>query len=171
MPLAVAHLDFMLLFTIIFIIASLFCAFIYVTGRYIYVRLNHEHRRISNEDKRATIGLKGFIDCPTSHGGLYDRGHHTLQNQRQHVSDTQNVEKCFIGISDDSDSDMDAPPVSLFTDSTFQGYSISEKGGDFLVTNGISLLRRHVLCPRHPGCSRRSQCSMSESYGNLDCNV
>jgi len=57
---------------------------------------------------------------PTLHDRPFDCGHHTLLDQRQHVSDTQNVEKLSIEVSDDSDSDLDAPPVSLFTDSAFQ---------------------------------------------------
>jgi len=54
------------------------------------------------------------------HDGPFDCGHHILLDQRQHVSDIQNVEKLSIEVSDDSDSDLDAPPVSLFTDSAFQ---------------------------------------------------
>ena len=57
-------------------------------------------------------------DRPTLHDCLFDRGRHALQNQRQHLSDTQNAEKFFIEILDDSDS------VSPFTDSAFHGCSI-----------------------------------------------
>ena len=121
MPLAIAHLDFILLFTMIFIIASLFCASIYVTGRYIYDRLYFEPRWTANEDKDITTSPKGFIDRPTLHDGPFDRGHHTLQNQRQHLSDTRNVEKFFIEILDDSDSGLNVPLVSPFTDSACQG--------------------------------------------------
>ena len=140
MPLTVAHLDFILLFTIIIIIAHLFYAFICVTGRYIYDRLYPEPRWTSNEDKSATIGPRGFNDCPTLHDGLFDRGHHTLQNQRQYISNNQNVEKFFIEILDDSDSDLYVLLVRPFTDSAFQ----------FVVPNEISLLSRHALGPRHP---------------------
>ncbi|EDR07172.1 uncharacterized protein LACBIDRAFT_328172 [Laccaria bicolor S238N-H82] len=84
MPSAVTCLGFILLFTIIFIITSLFFAFIYVTGRYIYDRLYPETRRTANDDEGVTKSHKGFIDRPTLHDGLSDRGHHTLQNQRQH---------------------------------------------------------------------------------------
>ena len=124
MPLVVAHSDFILLFIIIFIIASLFCVSIYVTGRYIYDRLYFKPRWTANEDKGRTTLPNGFIDRPTLHHGPFDRGRHTLQNQRQHLSDTQNVEKFFIEILDDSDSDLDVPLVSPFADSVFQEYSI-----------------------------------------------
>jgi len=67
---------------------------------------------------------KGFNHHPTLHDDPFDRGHHTLQNQRQHVSDIQNVEKLSIEMSDNTDSDLDAPLVSLFSDSAFQEYSI-----------------------------------------------
>ena len=124
MPLTVAHLDFIFLFTIIFIIASLFCTSIYVTGRYIYDRLYFEPRWTANEDKGITTSPKGIIDHTTLDDGPFDHGHHTLQNQRQHLSDTRNVERFFIEILDDSDSGLDVPLVSPFTDSAFQGYSI-----------------------------------------------
>ncbi|EDR07321.1 uncharacterized protein LACBIDRAFT_328220 [Laccaria bicolor S238N-H82] len=52
----------------------------------------------------------------TSHKA--DRGHHTLQNQRQHPSDTQNVDKVFIEISDDSDSDLDVPLLPTFDEAS-----------------------------------------------------
>ena len=100
-------------------IAYLFYTFIYVTGRYIYDRLYPEPRWTANEDEGVTAGHKGFNHCPTLHDGPFDRGHHTLQNQRQHVKDTQNVETLFIEISDDSDSES----VSPFTDSAFREVS------------------------------------------------
>jgi len=65
--------------------------------------------RAANEDEGATTNHKGFNYRATLHYGLFDRGHHTLQNQRRRVSGTQNVEKLFTEISDDSDSDLDAP--------------------------------------------------------------
>ena len=130
MPLTVAHLDFILLFTIIIIIAHLFYAFICVTGRYIYDRLYPGPRWTSNEDKSATIGPKGFNDRPTLHDRLFDCGHHTLQNQRQRLSNNKNVEKFFIEILEDSDSDLSVPLVSPLIDSAFQGYSTSEKRGE-----------------------------------------
>ncbi|KIK05993.1 hypothetical protein K443DRAFT_319017 [Laccaria amethystina LaAM-08-1] len=89
MPLAVTCLNFVLLF--IFIVVSLSFAFI-------YNRLYPEPLWTANKDK-------GFNHRPTLYDGPLDRGLHTLQNQRRHVNDTQHVE-----ISDDSDSDLDAPP-------------------------------------------------------------
>ena len=71
-----------------------------------------------------TTSHKGFNHRQTLHDGPFDRGHHTLQNQRLHVKDAQNVEKFFLEILEDSDSDLDVPLVSPFTDSAFQGYSI-----------------------------------------------
>ena len=114
-PLVVAHLDFILLLTIIFIIAYLFYAFIYLTGRYIYDRLYPGPRWTANEDAGVTPSHKGFNYRRTLHDGPFDRGHHTLPSQRQHVKDTQNAERLFIEISDDSDSES----VSLFIDSAF----------------------------------------------------
>jgi hypothetical protein len=96
----------------------------HVTGRYIYDRLYPEPRWTANKDKGATTSHKSFIHRPTLYDGPLDRGHHTLQNQRRHINDTQNVEKLFIEISGDSDSDLDALPACLFADSAFQGYSI-----------------------------------------------
>ena len=130
MPLAVADLEFILLFTIIFIIAYLFYAFIYMTGRYIYDRLYPEPCWTSNEDKSAAIGPKGFNDRLTLHDGPFDRGHHSLQNQRQHLSDIRNVEKFLIEILDNSDSDLDVSLVSPFTDSPFEGYPICHNAGE-----------------------------------------
>ena len=118
MPLTVAHLDFVLLFTIIFIV-YLFYAFICKTGRYIYDRLYPEPRWTANEDEGVTASHKGFSHRPTLYDGPFDRGHHTLQNRRQHVKDTQNAERPFIDISDDSDSES----VSPFTDSAFREFS------------------------------------------------
>ncbi|EDR07309.1 uncharacterized protein LACBIDRAFT_328188 [Laccaria bicolor S238N-H82] len=57
-----------------------------------------ESRWTANENE----SYKGSNDRPTLHNGLSDRGHHTLQNQKQHLSDTQNVET-----SDDSASGLD----------------------------------------------------------------
>ena len=124
MPLAVAHLDFILLFTIIFITTYLFFAFIYVTGWYIYDKLYCERCWTSKDDKRAMIGPKGFNVRLTPLGGLFDRGHHMLRNQRQHFSDTQNVEKFFIEVLDNSDSDLDVHLVSPFANLAFEGYLI-----------------------------------------------
>ena len=120
MPLAVAHLDFILLFTTIFIVTYLFYEFINVTGRYIYERLYPELCWTANEDEGVTTSHKGFNHRLTLYDGPFDRGHHTIQNQRQHLSDTWNVEKFFIEILDDSDSDLDVPLVSPFADSVFQ---------------------------------------------------
>ena len=72
MPLAVAHLDFILLFTTIFIIAYLFYAYIYVSGHYIYDRLNHEHRWTVNEDEGVTTSHEGFNHRRTLHDGPVD---------------------------------------------------------------------------------------------------
>ena len=119
MPLTIAHLDFVLLFTIIFIIASLFCVSIYVMGRYIYDRLCFELRWTANEDEGVMTSHKGFNHRQMLHDGLFDRRHHTLQNQRLHVKDAQNAERLFIEISDDSDSES----VSPFTDSAFREFS------------------------------------------------
>ncbi|EDR07319.1 uncharacterized protein LACBIDRAFT_299119 [Laccaria bicolor S238N-H82] len=60
MPLAVACLGFILLFTIIFF-NSLVCAFIYVTGRYIYDGLYPEHRWTCNEDEGIMTSTKDSL--------------------------------------------------------------------------------------------------------------
>ena len=144
MPLAVAHPDFILLFTIIFIIAYLFYAFIYVTGRYIYDRLYPEPCWTANGDAGVTTSHKGFNHRRTLHDDPFDRGHHTLQNQRQHVKDTQNVES-FIEISDDSDSES-VSPFTEFCLSRVFNISLSRGGeGDCLIPETLGLIHPRIV--------------------------
>jgi len=119
MPLVVAHLDLILLFTIIF------AAFIYVIGCIYDSLLYPEVCWTTNDyEGAATSRIEGFIvnhGRPTLHDGLLDHGHYTPQNQRRHVNDTQNAERLFIEISDDSDSNLDVPPVSPSPILPFEG--------------------------------------------------